>query len=77
MHDGFKVIRIYQSLSPTSKDDTRNESQDANPIIRRFDEHTSLAYGADWSRLPMKNSEDTTLVATCSFYDHTLHLWRG
>ena len=31
--------------------------------------HTSLAYGADWQR-------GSDLVASCSFYDHMLQLWR-
>jgi hypothetical protein len=32
-----------------------------------------LAYGADWA-YPGPDA-DTALAGTCSFYDHTLHLW--
>lgn len=43
--------------------------------IVRFEEHGSLAYGADWSRLPSKGGQ--SLVGSCSFYDHAMHLWRA
>lgn len=35
----------------------------------------TLGYGADWSRLPSVNGEST--VATCSFYDHVMNVWRA
>ncbi|KAH7102029.1 WD40 repeat-like protein [Auriculariales sp. MPI-PUGE-AT-0066] len=40
----------------------------------RFDEHQSLAYGVDWARGP-SHAEKPTIVASCSFYDHTLKIW--
>jgi len=75
MHDGFKVLRF----------DISGATQTAGVnwgMVKRFDEHESLAYGADWcyTELPVwqdKVRESDTLVATCSFYDHRLHLWRG
>lgn len=66
MHDGFKVIRFDPGLPEAG-----NGSFE---ILRRFEDHESLAYGADWSFVP---EEDTSVVASCSFYDHKLHLWRG
>lgn len=33
----------------------------------------TLGYGADWCR----REEEESLVATCSFYDHAMHLWRA
>ena len=33
--------------------------------------HGSLAYGVDWQR-----HAPTPLLATCSFYDHLVHVWR-
>ncbi|CAK9785764.1 unnamed protein product [Cutaneotrichosporon oleaginosum] len=35
----------------------------------------TLGYGADWCRLPP--SDGGSLVATCSFYDHDLNVWRA
>jgi len=67
MHDGFKVVRF----APSADDSTLVDGQ----IVKRFDEHESLAYGADWS-FPL-SIEAETLVASCSFYDCTLHLWKG
>lgn len=36
-----------------------------------FLDHTSMAYGADWS------FSEPDLVASCSFYDHVMHLWKA
>ncbi|CAG8543748.1 5101_t:CDS:2 [Dentiscutata heterogama] len=36
--------------------------------ITSFMEHKSLAYGVDWSY-------SQNLAASCSFYDHMIHLW--
>ncbi|RIB07589.1 WD40-repeat-containing domain protein, partial [Gigaspora rosea] len=36
--------------------------------ITSFMEHKSLAYGVDWSYTQ-------NLAASCSFYDHVIHLW--
>ena len=62
MHDGFKVIKWYQAEKPHGK------------IVKRFDGHESLAYGVDWS-FSMDQDDDKTLIGSCSFYDHKLHLW--
>ncbi|PPQ80813.1 hypothetical protein CVT25_001938 [Psilocybe cyanescens] len=68
MHDGFKVIRFDAGggdakwISGTSQ------------IIKRFDEHESMAYGTDWSYAPSLAGEDT-LIGSCSFYDHKMSLW--
>ena len=89
MHGGFSVISVDQSGTGTSShaatkplnDDSEADVNLSN-LTRRdwketthFEGHKSLAYGADWSRLPEKNSEN--LVASCSFYDHAMHLWRA
>jgi len=66
MHDGFKVVKFG---SPESSNFS-GESQ----IISRYDEHESLAYGADWSYAPpLPNGK--SLVGCCSFYDHKMSLW--
>ncbi|KAH9944379.1 WD-40 repeat-containing protein [Epithele typhae] len=68
MHDGFKVVRFEligeDPVQPLSSE-----------IIKRFNEHTSLAYGVDWSFADAV--DDGTLVASASFYDQMLHVWRA
>lgn len=67
MHDGFKVIQFGPGLPDVASGGFE--------ILHRFDQHESLAYGVDWSFVSGGNS--ISLIASCSFYDHTLHLWRG
>ncbi|EPT04340.1 hypothetical protein FOMPIDRAFT_1140860 [Fomitopsis schrenkii] len=73
MYDGFKVVR-FGGISDAG--DFNTASVGAWEVIKRFDKHESLAYGVDWSFAEPKADGDT-LVASCSFYDHTMHLWRG
>ncbi|EED79573.1 predicted protein [Postia placenta Mad-698-R] len=78
MHDGFKVVRF--NFNGTGNVDLAAYNE-AHPqqweITTRFDEHESLAYGVDWSYAGEGGAEDDTLIASCSFYDHALQLWRG
>ncbi|KAH7911202.1 WD40-repeat-containing domain protein [Hygrophoropsis aurantiaca] len=68
MHDGFKILKMDVSLG--------NSSEIRWEVAKRFDAHTSLAYGVDWSFEDVDDVDDT-LIGSCSFYDHMLHLWRG
>lgn len=43
-------------------------------VTKHFTEHQSLAYGVDWQHAA---KESQGLLASCSFYDHTLHLWKA
>ncbi|KAG1771342.1 hypothetical protein EV702DRAFT_1048974 [Suillus placidus] len=64
MHDGFKVVKAHHGEDVTWE------------IVKRFDDHKLLAYGADWSFAP-PGADGETLIASCSFYDQMLHLWSG
>ena len=69
MHDGFKIINY--TLKETND---RVMVADPPVVTGRYDAHTSLAYGVDWQHsLGPGGTQD--LVASCSFYDHSLHLW--
>jgi diphthamide biosynthesis protein 7 len=75
MHDGFKIVRFHdigRQTDPSSHTDGTNWG-----FVRRYDEHKSLAYGVDWSYESWQDQPSQTLIASASFYDHALHLWRG
>ncbi|KAF8922550.1 WD40-repeat-containing domain protein [Mucidula mucida] len=71
MHDGFKVVNFGQMNSSSNGALLSEEGV----VVKRFDEHESLAYGVDWSFSSLHVGEST--IASCSFYDHLLHIWRG
>ncbi|KAK9669467.1 hypothetical protein RND81_13G132400 [Saponaria officinalis] len=62
MHNGFAIVKL----------------RDGNPeVIETYNEHGSLAYGADWQRR-RSGQEDlgkNNLVVTCSFYDKMVRVW--
>ena len=69
MHDGFKIVNYTLR-------ETINQGIVTDPpvVTSRYDAHTSLAYGVDWQHsLGQEDVQD--FVASCSFYDHSLHLW--
>jgi len=72
MHDGFKVVRF----GPISVDRGGGDFSEVPKVVKRRDDHESMAYGADWSHAPpLANGE--TLIGGCSFYDHKMSLWSG
>jgi len=75
MHDGFKVIRT--DCKGALNSETGTSAAEGGSIVKRFDEHTSLAYGVDWRYDPECKEGGETLVASCSFYDHSLYIWQG
>ncbi|KDR84997.1 hypothetical protein GALMADRAFT_54096 [Galerina marginata CBS 339.88] len=68
MHDGFKVIHF------DAASDGLSSLFDVSRVLKRNDDHESMAYGADWSHAgPLMSGE--TLIGGCSFYDHKMSLW--
>lgn len=61
MHNGFHIIH--------------GDLKTAEPFksVASYSEHKSLAYGVDWCHLLTENQ---LTLASCSFYDHSLHIWR-
>ena len=80
MHAGFKVLRLEGSHAsdgePASLREVAAHRQGTDACVKAagiVEGGAGLAYGADWAH-PGPNA-DTALAGTCSFYDHTLHLW--
>ncbi len=46
-----------------------------NKIMSSYNGHYSLAYGIDWYRTGRVVGDSGLVLASCSFYDHSLHLW--
>lgn len=67
MHNHFSVL------------DTHLDSAQPVQVVGRYEGHSSLCYGVDWHRGGGVNrgEEDkhTFTLASCSFYDHSMHLW--
>ena len=73
MHDGAKVLRFQNDVVGTGTLSFENEKAGWE-ITSRFDKHESMVYGVDWRH---RERGDESLIASCSFYDHVLHTWRG
>lgn len=69
MHGGFAVARLSGGDGGAMTDGGALEGE----VTHTFP--GTLGYGADWCRLPP--AEDGSLVATCSFYDHVMNVWRA
>ncbi|KAA1471475.1 WD40 repeat-like protein [Dentipellis sp. KUC8613] len=75
MHDSFKIIKFRDIWEPGQPKTASGQNWE---IAQAFDKHESLGYGVDWSFSPLHGPEPgNTLIASASFYDHALHLWKG
>lgn len=75
MHAGFKVVRVSQSgeMSACSVEET---SSYWGPHKGSDDgKFPPLAYGIDWAVGPIAKSQ-SALVASCTFYDNCVSLWK-
>ncbi|QRV76170.1 WD domain, G-beta repeat protein [Ceratobasidium sp. AG-Ba] len=69
MHDGFKVVKC------PIRDSDAGIVVEKPSVMSSYNAHDSLAYGVDWQHGVSKENSSEGLVASCSFYDHVLHLW--
>ena len=80
MHAGCRVVRFDGGVLGGDDDGDRNEGEGWK-VVTKFEKHESMAYGVDWSYKCVNSGSGAgageTLVGSCSFYDHVLHLWRG
>ncbi|GAA5986423.1 hypothetical protein JCM5350_002916 [Sporobolomyces pararoseus] len=76
MHNGFSVIDFKGLVATTNVGEGGNLEPGEGELVKRFEGHESLAYGVDWNQGNAEQTEDgKDLVASCSFYDHALHVW--
>lgn len=79
MHGGFNVVNFGESLTAIGAHDSWSyglEEEDST-ITTRFDKHESIAYGVDWSRQKIDSLGGKSVISSCSFYDHLLHMWHA
>lgn len=71
MHGGFNVVSINSDMEVLRE--SGQDSEEGWNITSHFGQHTSIAYGADWSLLKTERNEN--VICSCSFYDHLMHMW--
>lgn len=67
MHNGIAVAHCQLNVGTPAE------------VVCTYKGHNSLSYGVDWCCLEHEtwkgNDHYTALLATCSFYDHSAHIW--
>jgi diphthamide biosynthesis protein 7 len=78
MHGGFNIVNVGDALTAADACEHWSAGEDEGcTITTRFDKHESIAYGVDWSSQHLENLGQKSVIASCSFYDHLLHLWHA
>lgn len=67
---------MYNGVTVVGFDDD-DQLKHSPKIISRFTKHESMAYGADWCRHRSDKHDVGCFIATCSFYDNKLCLWKS
>jgi diphthamide biosynthesis protein 7 len=69
MHGGARVVDVRGLVESGD-----SSSMDSLDVLCEYRGHESMTYGIDWHR-GLRDQGQGALLATCSFYDHQLHLW--
>ncbi|CAN0562928.1 unnamed protein product, partial [Laminaria digitata] len=72
MHGGVRILDIGSGSNSNEP-----EMQAGQGALAEYTRHGSMAYGADWCSASIFERNPRPLVASCSFYDNLLCLWRA
>ncbi len=91
MHGGFRTIKLddeflaggeivggwaQESVAPLGDEKSGVDKGQGWETTAVFDKHESIAYGVDWSRAAT-DEHGRGVIASCSFYDHSMMLWHA
>ncbi len=71
MHGGAWVVRFEDK-----EEEEEGKTQALAKKTCHHARHASMVYGMDWWHGGGREEDEEDVLATCSFYDHALHLWQ-